>query len=101
MLQGGRAYDPAPYIAFCMHRLGPHIGAVGWHMGKIVSYVYSYIIGTLRKDSIDGMRGYMCSSKGSSDPCDDQIRPLRASSYEPARTMHGAFGGSSHSLRKE
>jgi hypothetical protein len=49
MLQGGRAYDPAPYIAFCMHRLGPHIGAVGWHMGKIVSYVYSYIIGTLRK----------------------------------------------------
>jgi hypothetical protein len=34
--QGGRAYDPAPFIAFCLHRLGEAAHPVAWHMGKIV-----------------------------------------------------------------
>ena len=50
MSQGGRAYDPAPYIAFCMHRLRPVNRAVAWHMGKIVRRIYSLPVDILRKN---------------------------------------------------
>ncbi|KAK4684313.1 hypothetical protein P7C73_g5874, partial [Tremellales sp. Uapishka_1] len=33
---GGRAYDPAPFIAYCLHRLGKVSHATAWHMGKIM-----------------------------------------------------------------
>ena len=34
--QGGRAYDPAPFIAYCLHRLGKVSHSTAWHMGKII-----------------------------------------------------------------
>ncbi|WRT68191.1 uncharacterized protein IL334_005166 [Kwoniella shivajii] len=33
---GGRAYDPAPFIAYCLHRLGKVSHPTAWHMGKIM-----------------------------------------------------------------
>ncbi|KAI1319394.1 hypothetical protein F5Y16DRAFT_406011 [Xylariaceae sp. FL0255] len=33
---GGRAYDPAPFIAYGIHRLGKGSHASAWHMGKIM-----------------------------------------------------------------
>ena len=58
--QGGRAYDPAPYIAYCLHRLGKVSHASAWHMGKIMECggicaipKGKVILATVRADSFD------------------------------------------------
>ena len=58
VIVAGRAYDPAPYAAFCMlHGVEP---GVYWHMGKIMECgglcaepKGNVIVATVRKDSFD------------------------------------------------
>lgn len=56
---GGRAYDPAPYAAFCVHHGFTDLG-IAYHMGKIMECgalcatpKSSAALATVRKDSFD------------------------------------------------
>lgn len=59
IIVGGRAYDPSPYAAFCVHRGFPNLG-IAYHMGKIMECgalcavpKSQSAMATIRKDSFD------------------------------------------------
>ncbi|KAJ5610202.1 hypothetical protein N7510_006921 [Penicillium lagena] len=59
VIVGGRAYDPSPYAAFCVHRGFTDLG-IAYHMGKIMECgalcavpKSQSALATIRKDSFD------------------------------------------------
>ncbi|KAJ5948239.1 hypothetical protein N7466_001254 [Penicillium verhagenii] len=59
IIVGGRAYDPSPYAAFCVHRGFPDLG-IAYHMGKIMECgalcavpKSQSAMATIRKNSFD------------------------------------------------
>ncbi|ORX39539.1 hypothetical protein BD324DRAFT_606879 [Kockovaella imperatae] len=60
IIVGGRAYDPAPFIAYTLHRLGHEARPTAWHMGKIMECggicaipKGKVILATVRRDAFE------------------------------------------------